>query len=62
MGEDGAYRMVLGARLKEEKGAVLLYRSEDLLHFRLEGMYTTQEAFGYMWECPDIFEIEDIRS
>ena len=58
VGEDGAYRMVLGARLKEEKGAVLLYRSEDLLHFRLEGMYTTQEAFGYMWECPDIFEIE----
>lgn len=61
IGEDGAYRMVLGARLRNEKGAVLLYRSEDLLHFAFEEMYTTQEAFGYMWECPDIFEIDGYR-
>lgn len=59
IGRDGAYRMVLGARLKEEKGAILLFRSEDLLHFSFEKLYTTQEAFGYMWECPDIFTIGD---
>ena len=57
MGEDHAYRMVLGARLKNEQGAVLLFRSEDLLHFTFEKMYTTEEAFGYMWECPDIFTL-----
>ena len=59
VGRDGAYRMVLGARLKEDKGAVLLYRSEDLLHFTFEEMYTTPASFGYMWECPDIFTLGD---
>lgn len=57
-GKDGEYRMVLGARLRGDKGAVLLYRSSDLEHFAYEGMYMTEKAFGYMWECPDIFSLD----
>lgn len=53
--EDGVGYMVLGARLKEEKGAVLLYGSDDLLHWKYRKTLTTEEAFGYMWECPDYF-------
>lgn len=59
--KDGMYYMVLGARLngngKGDKGAILIYRSEDLKSFVYDHTYTTEETFGYMWECPDIFEI-----
>lgn len=55
IGGDGAYHMVLGARLKDDRGAVLLYRSRDLEQFSFERLYSTENAFGYMWECPDIF-------
>lgn len=56
--EDDAYFMVLGGRLKGDKGAVLLYRSEDKKRWEFIRTITTEEAFGYMWECPDYFEMD----
>ena len=56
--ENDRYRMVLGGRLKEDKGAVLVYESEALRDWTLERVITTPEAFGYMWECPDYFELD----
>ena len=53
--------MVLGAWLQDDKGAVLLYSSTDLEHFTFEQLYTTEKAFGYMWECPDIFALDGHR-
>ena len=53
--EDGKYRMILGGRRKDGKGAVLFYQSEDLEHWELEKELTTENPFGYMWECPDLF-------
>lgn len=53
-----AYYMVLGARSRESRGMVLLYRSEDLKHWTYKNRITTPETFGYMWECPDLFEID----
>ena len=50
--------MVLGGRLKEDKGAVLFYSSENLREWKFERTITTSEAFGYMWECPDYFELD----
>lgn len=50
--------MVLGGRLKGDKGAVLLYRSEDKKRWEFIRTITTEEAFGYMWECPDHFEMD----
>lgn len=54
---DGSYYMVQGGRLKSDKGTVLLFRSEDLCHWQFHNDVTTEETFGYMWECPDYFEL-----
>lgn len=55
---DGKYYMVLGARDKKSVGMILLYQSEDLRHWKYFDRITTEEPFGYMWECPDVFEID----
>lgn len=56
--ENGKYFMVLGGRLKGDKGAVLVYESGDLKEWKLLRTITTLEVFGYMWECPDYFELD----
>lgn len=56
--EDDAYFMLLGGRLKGDKGAVLLYRSDDKRKWKFLRTITTKEVFGYMWECPDCFEMD----
>ena len=56
--KDGeSYRMVLGGRQKGDHGAVLFYRSQDLKTWEFDKELTTENAFGYMWECPDFFEL-----
>ena len=55
---DGIYYMVLGARGKDSKGLVLLYQSKDMKNWKFINEITMKETFGYMWECPDIFEID----
>lgn len=52
--EKGYYYMLLGARTLQDKGEVLIYRSTDMRKWELYKIITTQEAFGYMWECPDL--------
>lgn len=52
------YYMVLGARDKDGKGMVLLYQSKDPKNWKYLNTITTKEPFGYMWECPDLFEID----
>ena len=47
--------MILGGRQKGDKGAVLFYRSEDLKNWKFDHELTTENTFGYMWECPDLF-------
>lgn len=59
--ENGKYFMVLGGRLKGDKGAVLVYESGDLKEWKLLRTITTPEVFGYMWECPDYFELDGER-
>lgn len=56
--EDGKYHMVLGGRLKEDKGSVLFYESEDGVKWNLEKTLSTGDKFGYMWECPDYFTLD----
>lgn len=52
------YYMVLGARTKDSVGCVLIYVSYDLKHWSYHDMITSKDRFGYMWECPDFFEID----
>ena len=57
--EDGTYYMVLGARGKDDKGYVLLYKSSDLYNWTLHSVPAGgEENMGYMWECPDLFYVD----
>ena len=40
------------------RGAVLIYRSENLKNWTYERKSLQKNHFGYMWECPDMFKIE----
>ncbi|OWA34770.1 sucrose-6-phosphate hydrolase [Saccharibacillus sp. O16] len=54
-----SYWCVIGAQREGLTGAAVLYRSPDLLHWEFEGeLKTSLPSFGYMWECPDYFELE----
>ncbi len=65
--EDGKYRMILGARARayrkdgtrKDKGCALVYVSEDKQHWDLDQEILPENNFGYMWECPDLFVMED---
>lgn len=57
--ENGTYYMVQGARTDEDEGQVLLFESSDKLNWKIKNRITTEKKFGYMWECPDYFEVED---
>ena len=56
--QDGMYYMVQGARTVEDRGEVLIFQSEDKVHWTHCNTITTPEPFGYMWECPDLFELD----
>lgn len=61
---DGQYWFVLGVQTCGGQGRTLLYRSADLLSWKLEGPLQFDEtglfaSFGYMWECPNLFELRD---
>ena len=54
--------MVIGTQDLNEEGRIVLYESSDLKEWTFKGDVTAsgQEAIGdlgYMWECPDLFEL-----
>ncbi|MCQ8213699.1 glycoside hydrolase family 32 protein [Cetobacterium somerae] len=52
---DGKYYMVLGAK-DQAGGKILMYESDDLKNWNI--FTELKEAnMGFMWECPDLFEI-----
>lgn len=59
--EKGRYYMVLGGRDCMDTGLVLLYQAGDKEHFSLVNRIRTKEPFGYMWECPDLFWLDETR-
>lgn len=56
--EKNQYKMVLGGRKNDDRGAILIYKSEDGIHWNYTCDITSNQPFGFMWECPDIFELE----
>lgn len=55
--------MVVGAQTTDEKGQVVLFTSTDLENWEFKGPLAGSDLnglgdFGYMWECPDLFELE----
>lgn len=55
--KNGVYYMLLGGRDTQSKGCVLLFHSTDLKHWKWHDTIYSSESFGYMWECPDLFEL-----
>lgn len=54
------FYVVIGAQRQNETGCAVLYSSTDLLNWKFEGELTTNlKDFGYMWECPDYFELQN---
>lgn len=52
------YYMFLGARDIHDQGMILVYQSDNMQEWTFLQTITTKEKFGYMWECPDFFELE----
>ncbi len=59
--KDGdVFYMLIGAQRIDKTGCVVLYSSKNLSDWDFEGeIKTTLKDFGYMWECPDYFELND---
>ena len=56
---DGSWRAVMVNDHLGQGGQVLLYESEDLLHWKLMGPIATNgNRIGLMWECPDFFPLD----
>lgn len=59
--KDGdTFYAVLGAQRTDETGCVVLFSSPNLLDWTFEGEIETHlPDFGFMWECPDYFVLQD---
>ncbi|MBA2175138.1 sucrose-6-phosphate hydrolase [Halobacillus locisalis] len=60
---EDCFYMVIGAQSKDMQGKAVLFQSQDLLEWSFLGPITGSEEnnlgeFGYMWECPDVFELD----
>lgn len=56
---EGAYYLICGAQ-RHGQACVLLYRSDDLINWQfLNTMAESRGEWGYMWECPDFFQLGD---
>ena len=56
--QDGRVWMLLGARDLDDEGMVLLYGSDDGRTWSIKSQVYSQNKFGYMWECPNIVQID----
>lgn len=56
--KDGMYYMLLGAKSLQETGALLLYASEDLVHWNYQGEIDLPVDTGYMIECPGYIQVD----
>ena len=56
---DGTYRMLLANDHIGHGGQMLLYRSDDAIHWSfVKTLVENNFRLGLMWECPDFFELD----
>lgn len=51
--------MVLGSTTADNRGELLFYKSKDLSDWKFVNTASAKKDFGWMWECPDYFEVND---
>ncbi len=58
-GTDGIYRCAIGNRPADGSGQILLYTSEDCIHWTYKTVLSANgNRIGKMWECPDFFVLD----
>lgn len=57
--KDNDYYMILGARQNDDVGCCLLYKSNDLKSWQYSNRIISKQPFGYMWECPNLVELNN---
>lgn len=57
--KDHIYYMIQGAWSKDYKGHALIFTSENGCDWKYSHALTTPEPFGYMWECPTLFTLNE---
>ncbi|MCD8050896.1 MAG: glycoside hydrolase family 32 protein [Clostridiales bacterium] len=56
---DGTYACIVGNRPADGSGSLLIYRSEDAIHWTFDTILDKcHNEFGKMWECPDFFPLD----
>ncbi|WP_394238958.1 glycoside hydrolase family 32 protein [Niallia oryzisoli] len=57
--QDDHFYAIIGAQKECGTGCVVLYQSSDMKEWSFQGEIETRlKDFGYMWECPDYFELD----
>jgi beta-fructofuranosidase len=57
--EDGSYRMMAANNQLGDGGQMLLFRSEDAIHWSyVKKIAENHYRLGLMWECPDFFPLD----
>lgn len=58
--KNGEYWMLLGARTRDNEGKIALFKSKNLEDWTYQGNFFGDDfSLGFMWECPDFFEVDD---
>ncbi|XP_026497975.1 sucrose-6-phosphate hydrolase-like [Vanessa tameamea] len=53
------YYVIIGSKTSDNRGRVLLYKSRDMKNWEfLNVLGESNGDLGYMWECPDFFELD----
>lgn len=59
LGSDGIYRCAVANRPADKSGQILLYTSEDAIHWKYKKVLASNgNRIGKMWECPDFFVLD----
>ena len=56
--ENDGWYMVLGSTNNDKQGKLLFYKSTDRENWTYMNSATKESGFGWMWECPDYFEVD----
>lgn len=56
---NGLYYSVVASKTAEQRGQILLFQSDDLVHWQFTSILLKGEKEqGIMWECPDLFHLD----
>ncbi|GGI42457.1 sucrose-6-phosphate hydrolase [Mammaliicoccus stepanovicii] len=58
--ENDTYYAIFGIQRDNETGTAIIYESKNIKDWNLKGeLKTNLNQFGYMWECPDLFKLNE---